>query len=92
MLLVPDFDYLRSELNLKEEDEALPALPEVISFYERILAGINADLAPFEQPKKFRLLPRDFELTDGEITPTMKIRRGVIEKRYQETIEGMYTD
>ncbi len=91
-LLVPDFDYLRSELGLEEEGDALLAHPRVLPLYERILAGINEGLAPHERPKKFRLLSRDFELADGEITPTMKVRRRVIEKRYRETIEGMYTD
>ena len=91
-LLVPDFDYLRSELQIQDEGEKLLAHPKVSALYEGILSEINEELAPFEQPKKFRLLPKDFELSEGEVTPTMKVRRRVIEKRYQETIDGIYAD
>ena len=55
-----------------------------------LLETLNEKLAPFEQPKKFRLLPKDFELSEGEVTPTMKIRRRVIEKKYEKMIDEIY--
>ncbi len=89
-LLVPDMDFLRSHLQLTEKEEQLLLHPEVTNLYEEVLSSVNKALAPFEQPKKFRLLPKDFELSEGEITPTMKIRRRVIEKKYQKVIDEMY--
>ena len=83
-------DFLRTHLKLTEKEEQLLLHPEVTNLYEEVLSSVNKALAPFEQPKKFRLLPKDFELSEGEITPTMKIRRRVIEKKYQKVIDEMY--
>ena len=51
---------------------------------------INKKLAKVEQIKKFLLLPKDFTIEDGELTPTMKIKRKVINLRYQTSIESLY--
>ena len=48
------------------------------------------DLASFEMPKKLLLLPRDFTLEAGELTPTLKVKRRVVELRYREEIEKLY--
>jgi long-chain acyl-CoA synthetase len=58
-------------------------------FRERIDAR-SADLARFEQIKKFTLLPRELTVEGGEITPTLKIRRRAVEARFGEVIERMY--
>ena len=46
--------------------------------------------ASFEMPKKLLLLPRDFTVESGELTPTLKIKRRVVELRYREEIEKLY--
>jgi len=51
---------------------------------------INAALDPFSTIKRFALLPREFSMDEGEVTPSLKLKRRVIEKRYAEVIEGLY--
>ena len=62
----------------------------VLKLYEQRIAAINADLAQYETIKKFVLLPRDFTIEAGELTPTLKLRRKVIGENYKEKIEQMY--
>jgi long-chain acyl-CoA synthetase len=57
---------------------------------QRGIDAMNEKLAPAEQIKKFILLSRDFSIEDGELTPTMKVKRKVINARYQERIESLY--
>ena len=52
---------------------------------------LQKELAKFEQVKKFTLLPSAFSMELGEITPTMKLRRKIIESKYQSEIEAMYS-
>jgi len=53
---------------------------------------VNAGLAPHERIRRFRILPRDFTEADGELTPTLKIRRREICRRYEDVIESLYAD
>jgi long-chain acyl-CoA synthetase len=48
------------------------------------------DLARFERPKKVVLLERDFTIESGELTPTLKVKRRVVEKNYQDLIDRTY--
>jgi len=54
--------------------------------------NINGRLAPYEQIKRFAILPHDFTEEAGELTPTLKLRRREIIKRYGDTIEGLYSE
>jgi long-chain acyl-CoA synthetase len=53
---------------------------------------VNKTLAKVETVKKFALLPRRLYVEDGDVTPTGKIKRGYLEKRYAETIEALYRE
>ncbi|RMF22830.1 MAG: long-chain fatty acid--CoA ligase [Deltaproteobacteria bacterium] len=64
---------------------------------ERVLAevgrqvdAVNAELASYESIKYFRVLPRDFSIETGELTPSLKIKRKVVAERYADTIASMY--
>ncbi len=50
------------------------------------------DLAQFEMPKKFLLLPKDFSVDGGELTPTLKVRRRIVEERHRAAIEALYSE
>ena len=52
----------------------------------------NAELASFEQVKRFALLPAQFSIDGGELTPTLKLKRRVVTERWQDVIEGIYQD
>ncbi|MCG6221958.1 long-chain fatty acid--CoA ligase, partial [Vibrio diabolicus] len=59
---------------------------------EKRVNDLQKELAKFEQVKKFKLLPRAFSMDDGELTPTQKLRRKVINDKYQDEIEEMYKE
>ena len=60
--------------------------------FDQRIAEINAKLPRYESIKKFVLLPRDFSIEGGELTPTLKLRRRVIYEKYKDKIEGMYLE
>ena len=97
VLLVPDFVALAHELHLPRpaDDAAAAALlgrPDVLAKYEAIVADVNRGLAQFERLKQFRLLPREFTQASGELTPTLKVKRRVVEQQYREVIDGIYAE
>ncbi len=57
---------------------------------EQIEQRVNSALARFERIKKFAIVPSDFSVEGGELTPTMKVRRAVVELKYAELIESLY--
>lgn len=52
--------------------------------------GMNEELASYERIRKFAILPEDFEVEAGEVTPSLKVRRAPIEKKYQHILDGFY--
>jgi long-chain acyl-CoA synthetase len=54
--------------------------------------SVNAELSRFEQVKRFRVLPRDFTAEDGEVTPTLKLKRRVCEEHFAGEIEALYAE
>ena len=52
---------------------------------------VNRHLAQFERIKKFVLVPEDFSVATGELTPTLKIKRRVVVEKYQDVIEAIYS-
>lgn len=93
-LIVPCFEsleeYARS-INLQYQCKTeLLRHSRVKEFFEARIADLQKELAKFEQVKKFTLLPSAFSMELGELTPTMKLRRKIIEAKYQSEIEAMY--
>lgn len=93
-LIVPCFEsleeYARS-INLQYQCKSeLLRHSRVKEFFEARIADLQKELAKFEQVKKFTLLPSAFSMELGELTPTMKLRRKIIEAKYQSEIEAMY--
>lgn len=70
-----------------EDVVASPATVELIDGYVRRL---NAGLQRWQTVKKFRLLPRDLDVEHGELTPSLKLKRPVVEREYKHLIEEMY--
>jgi long-chain acyl-CoA synthetase len=64
--------------------------PEIIKLIEGEIQKVNESLARVETIKKFRLLPRRFYAEDGDVTPTQKVKRRMLEKTYKELIDSMY--
>jgi long-chain acyl-CoA synthetase len=57
---------------------------------KKAVARVNRQLAPFEQIRKFRIIERDFSIENGEMTPTMKIRRNRVLENHRELVSELY--
>ena len=95
-LIAPNPQWLESyarhkEIPFKDRSELL-ANPQVLDLYRRRIEAKMAGLPHYETVKKFRLLPRELTQEAGELTPTLKVKRRVIEKRYADLIEAMYRE
>jgi long-chain acyl-CoA synthetase len=64
--------------------------PPVLAELKKSVARVNKQLAPFEQIRRFRVLPRDFSIEQGELTATMKLRRTKVIEAYKEHIKELY--
>ncbi|NBV41825.1 long-chain fatty acid--CoA ligase [bacterium] len=93
-LIVPDFKRVKAALERQGNHmlsvDTLVRHPEVVRFFDNIVQTQMRDLAGFEQVKRFTLLDREFTSEEGELTPSLKMRRKVIEKKFAKYIESMY--
>ena len=96
MLVVPNFETLErwaKERNLSYGSKGeLIGLPDVRAKVEREVMNECRDLAKFEMPKKVLLLEHDFTIENGELTPTLKVKRRVVEKRYKDVVDNSYAE
>ena len=93
-LIVPDFEALREfadshKIPYKNEQD-LAKNDEIYKLLEKDLSKIQRKLANYERVRKFVLLDRPFSIESGEMTPSMKIKRKIIEEKYDYLIEQMY--
>jgi long-chain acyl-CoA synthetase len=58
---------------------------------ERFVDEVNRDLSRFEQIKRYTILPRDFGADEGEVTPTLKLKRRVCQEHFAAEIEALYS-
>ncbi len=65
---------------------------DVRALFQPIVDEANAELASFQQVKRFALLPAQLSIDTGELTPTLKLKRRVVMERWGEVIEGIYQD
>ncbi len=72
--------------------EELARDSEVENIVRQAIERVNARLASFETIKKFRIVPRDFTIENGELTPTLKVKRKVVMQKYKDLIEQMYAE
>jgi long-chain acyl-CoA synthetase len=78
------------EKHLPEQMEALAEDPTLVSELEKEMKKINTELASYETIKRFKVLPRDFSLEGGEVTPSLKLKRKVITEKYRSQIDALY--
>ncbi|MCK9244016.1 MAG: long-chain fatty acid--CoA ligase [Candidatus Marinimicrobia bacterium] len=95
-LVVPAFMNLENwakENNLQfSSREELIALPAVKELYDRVISESMEGFAQFEKVKKYILIPSEFTIERGELTPSLKVKRAVVENRYAQLIESMYQE
>ncbi|MBV8637234.1 MAG: long-chain fatty acid--CoA ligase [Candidatus Eremiobacteraeota bacterium] len=90
-LVAPNWDLLRVELSLPAlTPEELAERPDVIEFMTAEVRKQTSDLASYEQIRRIAVLPREFSVENGELSPSMKIKRRVVEGRYKASIDRAY--
>jgi long-chain acyl-CoA synthetase len=93
-LVVPNFETLEKWAKEKGlhalSREQLVDHPAVLAHYQKLMADLLPELAQFERIKKIALLTHEFTLEAGELTPTLKVKRRVVEDKYKGLIDKLY--
>jgi long-chain acyl-CoA synthetase len=94
VLIMPAFGVLEQRLAALQRPfgsrEELVRRPDVIALYDEVVQALNRELAQCDQIKRLALLPIEPTIAGGELTPTLKVRRRVIEERWHATIDAIY--
>jgi long-chain acyl-CoA synthetase len=95
-LIVPDWEQLQAYaklkgLNLREKEEFCRH-PRIIDLFERQIAARTQGLAQFEKIKRVALLAHELTVESGELTPTLKVKRRVVDEKYKDVIDRIYEE
>ncbi len=95
-LIVPEWEALRQTLDEAGEEfpqdrTNLSQFPAAIKIVQRDVAALTSDLADYERIRRIALLPEEFTIDNGELTPTLKVKRRVVDERFGELIESLYS-
>jgi long-chain acyl-CoA synthetase len=82
--------YCREHDIATDDTNAMLESSEVHALFDELLEKINDDKPSYETLKKFSLVREDFTIEAGELTPTLKVKRSVIEEKYGHLIDTMY--
>ncbi|WP_443939538.1 AMP-dependent synthetase/ligase [Pedobacter sp. MW01-1-1] len=93
-IIIPNRETLEETFNLKpsffEEADLFIENPEIVAWMEQDIKKISNELAKFERIKNFKIKRNPFNIDEGEITPTLKVKRRIVEKKYADVINEMY--
>ncbi len=92
-LLVPDFAALAAHTGAGAavaSREEIVERPDVVALFDEVVGRVNTGLARHEQIKRSALLPAEFGIATGELTPTLKVKRRVVAQRWSDVIERLY--
>jgi long-chain acyl-CoA synthetase len=93
-LIVPNFENLEAHFTQRGisglDRTEVAAHPETEKLIAAAVKQVNGELATHERIRRFTVLAREFSLEEGELTPTMKVRRRIVNERYAKIIEQMY--
>jgi long-chain acyl-CoA synthetase len=95
-LIVPDWEQLRSYAELKGIEARTPAEmirhPRILDLFQRQVDAHTPDLAQYERVKRIALLEHELTIDSGELTPTLKVKRRVVDEKYRDIIDRLYED
>jgi len=95
-LIVPSFEkleeYAKSKSIAYDSMKDLVTKETIIQFYEELIDRITPNLASYEKIKKVILMERDFEIEKGEMTPSLKVKRNIVEEKYKLEINSLYQE
>jgi long-chain acyl-CoA synthetase len=95
ILVVPNVDGLEAwaiEQSILTDPGEFLRHPDVVTKVETEVMGCFGDLASYETPKKVQIIETDFSIEAGELTPTLKVKRNVVEEKYKDLIEAIYRE
>lgn len=95
-LIVPEWEAVKQALYEAGEDfpsdrKELSRFPAAIKLVQKDAAQLTQELADYERIRRVALLPEEFSIDKGELTPTLKVKRRVIDEKFGETIEELYS-
>ncbi|HEX8286594.1 MAG TPA: long-chain fatty acid--CoA ligase [Pyrinomonadaceae bacterium] len=95
-LIVPNFEQLSNYAKLKNLDLKTPKEfcenPRINNLFEREIEKLTSDLSQYEKVKKIVLLENELTVESGELTPTLKVKRRVVNEKYKNTIDKIYAE
>jgi long-chain acyl-CoA synthetase len=93
-LVSPNWELVRQELGIAADEPpgTMAERDDVVAFMTDQVRRQTADLATFEQVRRIAVLPRDLTIEDGELSPTLKVKRRVVERRYAAPIGRLYAE
>jgi long-chain acyl-CoA synthetase len=94
-LIVPDWEELKSAmtkagLSVSKSHEELSRDAAAVKLVQREVAQLTSELADYERVRRVALLPQELTIDSGELTPTLKVKRRIIDERYGELIDELY--
>jgi long-chain acyl-CoA synthetase len=96
VLISPNFEALKAWTSQNgvsaSDNESLVKDEKVIAEYRAIVKQVNASLAHFEAIKKIGIVPEEWSIETGELTPSMKLKRRVILEKYKDRIAAFYKE
>ena len=94
-LIVPTYGNLKdwcSQNNIPHDPDALSTNPKLVEYLQGEVNRLCADLSGYERVKAIALLPRELTLEHGEMTPTLKVKRKVVNQKYSDKITALYPE
>jgi long-chain acyl-CoA synthetase len=93
-IIIPNRESMQEKFNLPdtffEQPDLFISQPEILDWINQDVRKLSNELAKFERIKSFKVKRNPFSMDEGEITPTLKIKRKVVEKKYADVINDMY--
>jgi long-chain acyl-CoA synthetase len=95
-LIVPDWESLRSALaetgeTVPKDKTELVKQPAAVKIVQSDVAQLTSSLVDYERIRRVALLPNEFTIDSGELTPTLKVKRRVIDERFGDVVEELYS-
>jgi long-chain acyl-CoA synthetase len=95
-LIVPEWEALKQALTEKGEEfpgnrSKLVAFPAAVKLVQSNISQLTRELVDYERIRKIALLPDEFSIDKGELTPTLKVKRRVVDEKFHDLIEELYS-
>jgi long-chain acyl-CoA synthetase len=95
-LIVPDWEMLRSYAQLKglglKSNAEFCRHPRILDLFQRQVDSVTQDLSRFERVKRIALIEDELTIEGGELTPTLKVKRRVVDEKYRDLIDRLYAE